>query len=426
VPCEFEALPDFIGLSYEELAFEVLRRYLTDFSEDALKDYISQAYGEFLPVKLNGKYLELFHGKTFAFKDVALQLFPFFLKDALRQSGRTEDAVILAATSGDTGSAVLSGVTDVPGLRAIVFYPFGSISPMQQLQMTTHEGRNVNVFGIRGNFDEAQTAVKTVFADTEFLSEFSGKYLFTSANSINIGRLLPQIVYYFYSYSELVKSRTIKEGSPINFVVPTGNFGNILAGYYAYKMGLPINRLICASNSNCVLHEYITTGVYNANRTFNTTLSPSMDILISSNLERFIYDLNGCEVVTNVYASLKATGEFRTNRPIELFDADAATDSETLEAIKQIYDESSYILDPHTAVGQCVNNKYKRRTGDETFSVIVATASPYKFAETVENALSKPLTDWPESLLTLNNKPILHDKVIANIKDTIRETLSPL
>jgi len=423
VPCEFPVLTDFIGKSYQQIAFQLLRLYLTDYSDEELTNYIHAAYDQNLPVRLNGCYLELFHGRTSAFKDVALQLFPYLLTAALRKNDLKQTAVVLTATSGDTGSAVLAGMANVPNTRAMVFYPAGGVSAMQQLQMTTQEGDNINVFGYKGNFDDAQTAVKEVFADKQFQAEFAGDYLFTSANSINLGRLLPQIVYYFYCYSELVCHSIIKEGGQMNFVVPTGNFGNILAGYYAQQMGLPVHKLICATNSNCVLYDFIKTGVYDRKRTLNTTISPSMDILISSNLERLIYQFGGYETVVRVYQSLKDTGEFTVDFPANTFDTDYATDIETVETIRSVYHSSGYVLDPHTAVGQCVYEKYKKRTGDDTHTMILATASPYKFPETIENAIGHVLHDPPENLKHLNEKPVLHYQVIEDIRKIIRNVL---
>ena len=402
VPCEFPKLEGFIGLDYNELALKVLSLYLTDFSEGELAEYIGAAYDGQLPVKLNGAYLELFHGQTSAFKDVALQLFPYLLTASLRKNGVDKTAVILVATSGDTGSAVLSGLKNTAGIRVIVFYPSKGVSDAQRLQMVTQTGGNLNVFGINGNFDDAQRAVKEVFADEGFKAQFADKYVFSSANSINLGRLVPQIVYYFYSYSELVGSGRIREGEAINYVVPTGNFGNILAGYYAYKMGLPVNKLICATNSNKVLDDYFKTGVYDSNREFYVTVSPAMDILVSSNLERLIYE----------------------NAPKDIFDSDYATEPETIETIKRVYASDNYILDPHTAVAKRVYEKYKSRSGDETPALILATASPYKFAETVEGAIGKVLTDPPEGLRDLDKKPVLHGETVSDIKETVRKALS--
>ena len=418
VPCDFPIMQDYMGKPYEEIALNVLKLYLTDFSEDELKEYIHLAYGKELPVRINGDYIELFHGRTMAFKDVALQLYPYLLTAALRKNNIDKTAVILVATSGDTGSAVIAGMANVPNTRAIVFYPQGGVSDIQRLQMTTQEGDNISVFAIKGNFDDAQTAVKEIFEDDEFKAGYGDKYIFTSANSINLGRLLPQIAYYFYAYSESgCRGR-------VNFVVPTGNFGNILAGYYAAKMGLPINKLICAANSNNVLYDFINTGIYDKNRRFNLTLSPSMDILISSNLERFIYDVAGCDVVNQAYVSLKNTGVFSIDAPLPMLAAEYATDAETLQAIKAVYDSKQYIMDPHTAVGQVAYDKYRARSLDETPTMIVSTASPYKFPRAIESVLGDVLDTKPESIEALLKKPVLHDKLIDDIRQAIKNVLS--
>ncbi|MCL2674561.1 MAG: threonine synthase [Defluviitaleaceae bacterium] len=423
VPCDFPRLCGYIGKSYEEIALDVLKLYLTDFTEAELQEAIALAYGENLPIKIFNEYVELFHGRTAAFKDLALQLFPYLLTLSLRKNNVDKTAVILTATSGDTGSAVISGMADVPNTRAIVFYPESGVSDIQKLQMTTQVGENIKVFAIRGNFDDAQTAVKEIFEDRLFQANFADDYIFTSANSINLARLLPQIVYYFYSYSEWVKMGRIKEGDAVNYVVPTGNFGNILAGYYAQKMGLPIGKLICATNTNNVLCDFIKTGTYNKNREFNLTLSPSMDILVSSNLERFIYDIAGCdaEVVKTAYASLKNSGTFSIAVGMPMLDAETVSDEDTLQGIKEVYDSKGYIQDPHTAVGQAAYNQYKKRTGDKTPTLILSTASPYKFPKAVESALGKVLDNPPESICSLNNKPILHNEVIdiQNIRQAI-------
>ena len=418
VPIDFPTLRDFSGKSFQSIAFEVLKLYLTDFSETELEKYIQSAYGEKLPVKVNLPYLELFHGRTAAFKDVALQLYPYLLKASFEKNNLHKTAVVLVATSGDTGSAVIAGMADVPNMRAIVFYPSGGVSDIQKLQMATQEGDNINVFGIDGNFDDAQTAVKEVFEDEKFKAEFAEKYIFTSANSINLGRLLPQIAYYFYAYSE---SGYVGE---INFVVPTGNFGNILAGYYAKKMGLPIKKLICATNSNNVLYDFFKTGVYNKNRKLNLTISPSMDILVSSNLERLIYDTGGCEKVISAYDSLKKSGEFNEATPLPMFESEFVTEDETLITIRQVYESDKIIIDPHTAVAKNALDKYKRRTGDNTEAMILATASPHKFPDAMTKALGKVLENPPENIAKLRGKPILHNETVKNIKKAIGDVLS--
>ena len=420
VPCHLHKLQNFIGKPYAEIAHMVLKPYL-DFSDKELEQYIHLAYHNQLPVKLNGCYLELFHGRTLSFKDVGLQLYPHLLTAALRKNNITKTAVVITATSGDTGSAALAGIANVPNTKAIVLYPHNGVSSMQKLQMTTQEGDNVHVFGINGNFDDAQKAVKSVFT-WEHIKQ-SDKYVFTPANSMNLGRLLPQIVYYFHGYSEWVQRGKVREGELINFVVPTGNFGNILAGYYASKMGLPINKLVCATNSNNVLCDFIKTGTYNKNRKFHATISPSMDILVSSNLERYLYDVGGCDAVNNAYNSLEKNGEFTINTALPLLESDFATDAETLQTIQDVYDASQYILDPHTAVGQAVYNKYKRRTSDETPTLILSTASPYKFPETIETQLGDVLNSPPESIKALLSKPVLHNQVISDVKTAIGDVL---
>ena len=413
VPVEFPKLSNFIGLPYEKLALEILKLYLTDFSEDELKTYISAAYSQNLPVALHNEYIELFHGRTAAFKDVALQLYPHLLTASLRKNNVAKTAVVLVATSGDTGSAVIAGMANVPQTRAIVFYPHGGVSEVQKLQMATQEGDNIKVFAIQGNFDDAQSAVKSMFENDKFRAKFAKKFTFTSANSINLARLIPQIVYYFYSYSQAVKLGQIQEGQPINFSVPTGNFGNILAGYYAGKMGLPIHRLICATNSNDVLHDFIQTGKYDKNRQFHLTISPSMDILISSNLERLIHDLHGSQATIEAYQSLKATGTFTASLTPQ-FTSERISEEETLAIIKEIHDTENYILDPHTAVAKAAQIKYQSRTNDATPTLILATASPYKFAESIEKILpSNALNSPPESMKNLSSKPILHTEVIS-------------
>ena len=422
VPCEFPKMPDFLGKSYRSIAGDILKLYLTDFAADQIEEYVQLAYGRDMPVKINGRYLELFHGRTSAFKDVALQLYPYLLKTSLEKNNIKKTAVVLVATSGDTGSAVMAGMANVPNTRAIVFYPDDGVSEVQKLQMTTQEGDNISVFGITGNFDDAQSAVKEIFEDSAFGAEFSEKYIFTSANSINLGRLLPQIAYYFYAYSE---SGCRGE---INFVVPTGNFGNILAGFYAKKMGLPINKLICATNSNKVLYDFITTGTYNKNRELNLTISPSMDILVSSNLERLLYDIGGCEKVISAYDSLKRNGEFVDKMSMPMFESEHVSEAETIESIKQVYNSNKIVIDPHTAVAQNAHDKYIKRTGDKTPAMILATASPFKFPATIESALGKTLGELlgtpPANIAKLSAKPVLHNEVVSDIKKAVRDVLN--
>ena len=418
VPCEFPKLQNYMGKSYQCIAADVLKLYLTDFSKKEIEEYVELAYGEDMPVKVNGQYLELFHGRTSAFKDVALQLYPYLLTASLEKNNLSKTAVVLVATSGDTGSAVIAGMADVPNTRAIVFYPDGGVSEVQKLQMTTQEGNNISVFGIKGNFDDAQSAVKEIFEDASFKAKFSEKYIFTSANSINLGRLLPQIAYYFYAYSESGCS------GEINFAVPTGNFGNILAGYYAKKMGLPIKKLICATNSNNVLYDFITTGVYNKNRELKLTISPSMDILISSNLERLLYDIGGCENVISAYDSLKAKGKFEFKLSLPMFESEFVTEEETIETIREVNNHEKLIIDPHTAVAKNAYDKYKKRTVDNTAAMILATASPFKFPAAIESALGKVLQNPPANITKLSGKPILHNEVVSDIKKAVGGVLS--
>lgn len=393
-----------VPMTYTERARAVLSLFLTDYTADEIEKYTLGAYGtgfsspDIAPlVSVNDSLniLELWHGPTCAFKDMALQLLPYLLTGAAKRVSNGKETVILVATSGDTGKAALEGFKDVPGTRILVFYPEDGVSPMQKLQMTTQTGNNVGVCAIYGNFDDAQTGVKKIFTDEKVKAELASHNMaFSSANSINWGRLVPQIVYYFSAYAELIKSGKIKNGDPVNFTVPTGNFGNILAAYYAREAGLPVNKLICASNANNVLTEFLTNGHYNRNRPFYTTVSPSMDILISSNLERLIYHMSGndSETVNKLYKSLADTGEFTVDGKIadgikEIFDAGFCTDAETKETISRVFKEDGYLCDTHTAVAVKVYGDYVRRTGDTTPCVTVSTASPYKFSKAVFEAV---------------------------------------
>jgi len=380
-------------MDYKNLAYEILKLIISDFSEKELKYCIENAYDEkfdsplIAPIKeAAGEYfLELFHGKTLAFKDIALSILPYLLKTAAKKNGVAEDIVILTATSGDTGKAALEGFADVEGTKIIVFFPENGVSPVQKKQMVTQTGKNTCVVGIKGNFDDAQTAVKQIFTDAPLNNELKEKgYIFSSANSINIGRLAPQIVYYFYAYSQMAKSGSINFGDKINFTVPTGNFGNILAGYYAKEMGLPINKLICASNDNKVLYDFFKTGTYDANRAFIVTASPSMDILISSNLERLLYHLSkSVEKTKSLMDSLKSSKKYDFKVTDEHIVGEYAAQSEALSGIKDLYEKSGYVIDPHTAVAYSSYKKYKNESGDSTKNVIISTASPYKFAKDV-------------------------------------------
>ncbi|MFW6268658.1 MAG: threonine synthase [Bacillota bacterium] len=390
---------------YREIAFMILKRFLTDYDPDELKEMIYATYNkenfgseEVTPlVKLNENtfILELWHGPTAAFKDMALQLMPRLLVKAREMLEVEEDIVILVATSGDTGTAALEGFKNIDGIKIIVFYPKDGVSKIQEKQMLTVEGENVEVVGVKGNFDDCQTAVKNAFADSE-LNNYLKKngYSFSSANSINWGRLVPQIIYYFATYADLLKNGEINFGEKINICVPTGNFGNILAGYYAFRMGLPVNKFICASNENKVLTDFLRTGVYDINRNFKKTISPSMDILISSNLERFLYEMNGNDSAKIIkwYESLKEEGKFSIdeetrNKIKNLFTGKYASEKETKKTIKTTFEKFNYIVDPHTAVGVNAFEKYSKRADDNLITVINSTASPYKFGRAVLKAL---------------------------------------
>lgn len=389
-------------MDYKEVAFEVMSRMLTDFTEDELMKCIEGAYDEkfdteiIAPVKYHhGAYiLELFHGKTIAFKDMALSILPYLLTTAAKKNNIDKEIVILTATSGDTGKAALAGFADVPGTKIAVFYPKNGVSPIQEKQMVTEKGANTFVAGITGNFDDAQTGVKKMFSDkalNEYLDEKG--YQFSSANSINIGRLVPQMVYYVYAYTRLVAAGTINAGDEINVVVPTGNFGNILAAYYAAQMGLPVKKFICASNDNKVLYDFFTTGEYDRNRDFILTTSPSMDILISSNLERLIYRIAGNDAKKNaeLMKSLAETGKYEITEEMKKnlfqFYGNYSTTEEVAETIRKVYEEDGYIIDTHTAVAVNVYDKYKEETEDTTPAIIASTASPYKFTRSVMDAL---------------------------------------
>ncbi len=439
-------IEDIVDWGYQELAYNVLKLILSDFTKEELEYCINGAYDEKFDTNIIAPlksvkdvfFLELFHGKTLAFKDMALSILPYLLKIAARKNGVDEEIVILTATSGDTGKAALEGFADVDGTKIIVFFPEDGVSPVQKRQMITQKGKNTFVAGIKGNFDDAQTGVKKIFADKSFSDELKEKgYIFSSANSINIGRLAPQIVYYFYSYAQMLKSGNIKAGDKINFTVPTGNFGNILAGFYAEKMGLPINRLVCASNENKVLYDFFKTGKYDVNRKFIVTVSPSMDILISSNLERFLYHM--CEdagKTRQLMDSLNKNGNYKFDIENEYISAEYADVSETFKAIKNLYDETGYIMDTHTAVAYAAYNKYKNNSNDDTKNVIVSTASPFKFAKDVCFALNDEYKDIdpfdalkilaklnksevPAAIKNIDKREILHKDIIE--KDGLKD-----
>ncbi len=391
-------------LSYPERAAKIMKLYLEEFSEEELLGFAQKAYG---PAKFdtpaaapvvqladNTYIQELWHGPTCAFKDMALQMLPYLLTASLKKTGEEKTVCILVATSGDTGKAALEGFRDVDRTKILVFYPDGGVSEIQKLQMVTQEGRNVGVCAVRGNFDDAQTGVKRIFSDAQLRETLVSRgYFLSSANSINWGRVLPQIVYYVSSYCDLLASGAIKEGQTVNVCVPTGNFGNILSGFYAKKMGVPIGRLICASNENNVLTDFIRTGTYDRNRPFYQTASPSMDILISSNLERLLYLLSGSdEEVRGYMQALAGTGRYtvseRVFRAVQAeFSCGFCTDAQGAQTIGKTFREKNYLLDTHTAVACTVLEGYRAETGDGTLTVVESTASPFKFCASVLDAL---------------------------------------
>lgn len=398
---------DFQGYSYSQLALEIIKLYLEDLPsemiEKAVKVYSDDRFETDNPAPLVsvGDYgmLELWHGPTAAFKDMALQVLPYLLASSIQSLGLDSEVLILTATSGDTGKAALEGFKDVAGTQIVVFYPEGGVSSVQERQMITTNGKNTFVVAVKGNFDECQTAVKKIFASQDLRKMLSEKgMIFSSANSINWGRLLPQIVYYIWAYLEAVRQGRVIPHKKINIVVPTGNFGNILAAYYAKRMGVPIGNLICASNKNKVLADFFETGIYDSRRPFYLTISPSMDILISSNFERFLFEAaaRDAEKINFWFNSLSSTGRFEVDREVlnvcrENIKAGWADEEEVLETIKRVYKEHNYLLDPHTAVGVKVYEDYRRKTGDNTFTVLASTASPFKFAKSVLLALKGEL-----------------------------------
>lgn len=447
------------GMSYQETAYAVMKQFLTDFTEAELKSCIAKAYDEkfdtkeIAPLKKEDGafYLELFHGATIAFKDMALSILPHLLTTSAKKNQVKNEIVILTATSGDTGKAALAGFADVPGTRIVVFYPKNGVSPIQEKQMVTQKGNNTFVVGIKGNFDDAQTGVKNIFGDKDLEAEMDqAGFQFSSANSINIGRLVPQIVYYVYAYAKLFASKEIEKGQKMNVVVPTGNFGNILAAYYAKNMGVPIGKLICASNDNKVLYDFFGTGTYDRNRDFILTTSPSMDILISSNLERLIYRIAGSDAEKNsaFMASLGKEGVYQITPEMKAqltdFYGDFATEEETAEEIFEVYKKTGYVLDTHTAVASCVYRKYKKETSDNTVTVIASTASPYKFTRSVMDAIDKEkynsMTDFalvdelcsiskvpvPKAIEEIRTAPVLHDTVVevVDMKSIVKKFLN--
>lgn len=393
---------EFAKMTYQETAYEVMKLLLTDFTEEELKSCIQKAYGDSFDTEAIAPltqaqgvwFLELFHGRTIAFKDMALSILPHLMTTAARKNRVQNEIVILTATSGDTGKAALAGFAGVEGTKILVFYPKNGVSPIQERQMVTQKGDNTRVVGIHGNFDDAQTGVKRLFADRELAFRMQEKgFQFSSANSINIGRLVPQIVYYVYAYAQLLKEGRIEAGEEINVVVPTGNFGNILAAFYAKNMGLPIRKLICASNDNKVLYDFLTTGVYDRNREFYLTTSPSMDILVSSNLERLIYCIAGGDSKKDavLMEQLAAEGKYEITEEMRTGLADFwggyATQKQAAEKIRTLYEDTGYVIDPHTAVAAAVYDEYRAKTQDPVKTVIASTASPFKFTRSVMTAI---------------------------------------
>ena len=437
-------LSDLAEMNYQQVAYEVMKLFFTDFTEDELKTCINRAYDskfdteEIVPlVYADGAYyLELFHGATIAFKDMALSILPHLMITSARKNNIKNDIVILTATSGDTGKAALAGFAGVEGTKIIVFYPKNGVSAIQEKQMVTQKGDNTHVVGIKGNFDQAQTGVKMMFNDKELAAQMDAAgFQFSSANSINIGRLFPQVCYYVYAYSRLLKEEKIKEGELINVTVPTGNFGNILAAYYAKQMGLPIAKLICASNENKVLYDFFETGVYDKNREFMLTNSPSMDILISSNLERLIYIIAGNDAKANkeFMASLSSEGKYEITADMKAkladFYGNFTSEEETAATIKALYEKTGYVIDTHTAVAAGVCKKFVETTGDETPMVIASTASPFKFTRAVMGAIDEAyekeedfvLVDKlselanvqvPQAIEDIRSAAVLHDTVV--------------
>ena len=444
-------------MTYQQVAYEVMKLYFTDFTEEELKNCINKAYDskfdteEIAPLaEVDGAYyLELFHGKTIAFKDMALSILPHLLTTSAKKNNVKNEIVILTATSGDTGKAAMAGFADVPGTRIIVFYPNGGVSPIQEKQMVTQKGNNTYVVAIEGNFDQAQSGVKAIFGDKELAKEMDEKgFQFSSANSINIGRLVPQVAYYVYAYAKLYAEGKIAKDQLINVDVPTGNFGNILAAYYAKNMGLPIAKLICASNENKVLFDFFKTGEYDKNREFILTTSPSMDILISSNLERLIYKIAGNDASKNteLMNGLKNEGKYEITDAMKAeltdFYGNYATEEETANIIKDTYEKTGYVMDTHTAVAACVYKKYINETGDDKVTVIASTASPFKFTRSVMDAIDPKydtLSDFelvdelskianvkvPNAIEEIRNAEVRHNNLVEvdGMKDIVKKFL---
>lgn len=458
IPALDVSVEELSKMSYQQVAYEVMKLFLTDFTEEELKNCINRAYDskfdttEIAPLKFadGAYYLELFHGSTIAFKDMALSILPHLLITSAKKNNVKNEIVILTATSGDTGKAAMAGFADVEGTQIIVFYPKNGVSPIQEKQMLTQKGANTHVVGIHGNFDQAQSAVKAMFNDKALAETMDAAgYQFSSANSINIGRLVPQIVYYVYAYSKLFAQGAVAKDEKINIVVPTGNFGNILAAFYAKNMGLPVAKLICASNENKVLYDFFTTGEYDKNREFILTNSPSMDILISSNLERLIYRIAGNDANKNaqLMASLAKDGKYTVTpemkEKLSDFYGNYTSEKETAEVIKKLYEDTGYIIDTHTAVAAGVYDKYKKETGDtKTKTVIASTASPFKFTRSVMEAIDPKYASMgdfelvdelskianvkvPQAIEDIRSAKILHDTEcdVDKMEDTVKAFL---
>ena len=451
IPALDKSLKELSQMSYQQVAYEVMKLYLTDFTEEELKNCIEKAYDEKFDTEEiaplvhaeDAYYLELFHGATIAFKDMALSILPHLLTTSAKKNHVTNEIVILTATSGDTGKAALAGFADVEGTRIVVFYPKNGVSPIQEKQMVTQKGKNTFVVAIHGNFDDAQTGVKKIFNDRDLEKKLNESgFQLSSANSINIGRLLPQVAYYVYAYVKLLAEEQIEDGELVNMVVPTGNFGNILAAYYAKKMGVPIGKLICASNENKVLYDFFRTGTYDKNREFVLTTSPSMDILISSNLERLLAHMGGQAATKAEMESLNRDGVYHAEITERSISGEYATEAETFAAIKDFYEKTGYVMDTHTAVDYAAYQKYKAESGDNTPMVIVSTASPYKFTKDVMTALDAKYADGdafalqadlerisgvavPAPIVGLEHRPILHKNVCEKneIKEVVKNWL---
>ncbi len=438
VPTSFpkldKSLDELSKMDYKNVAYEVMKLFLTDFTESELRGCIEKAYDdkfdtdEIVPLSEvdNAYYVELFHGATIAFKDMALSILPHLMMVAAKKNNINDKICILTATSGDTGKAALAGFAGVDGTKIVVFYPKNGVSAIQERQMVTQKGDNVKVVGIKGNFDDAQTGVKNIFGSDEMakLAKDNGT-VFSSANSINIGRLVPQIAYYVFSYVTLIKEGRINAGDKVNFVVPTGNFGNILAGFYAKEIGIPVNKLICASNENKVLYDFFKTGTYDRNREFILTTSPSMDILISSNLERLIYYIagNDSDKCLKLMNELKTRGSYTIDdnmkAKLDTFVGGFASEDEVSERIRELYTNDSYVIDTHTAVASSVYKAYRENTKDETVSLIISTASPYKFPRAVLKAIEgKDREDSDFELIDILNN-VSHVAVPKAVTDVI-------